>query len=145
MGTDMPGHVPWTRHFYLAQTRHSNFALTELLRGMGAMSTYRSAGPSNRFDFPRLVTSGQAKISASLRRQTDASSDTTRIGVVITAVDGDAASCVKEAVASNGGEVRGALGQQSVLATLNRQGIEDVAARADVQAVDAEFDDAPPP
>jgi hypothetical protein len=42
-------------------------------------------------------------------------------------------------------KLRGALGQQSVLATLNRQGIEDLAARADVQAVNAEFDDSPPP
>jgi hypothetical protein len=69
-----------------------------------------------------------------------ASSDTTPMGVVITAADGDAASCVNEAVSSNRGGARDVLGQQSVLATLKRRGIEDVAARADVQ-----FDDSPPP
>jgi hypothetical protein len=91
------------------------------------------------------MTSEEGKISASLRRQLDTSSESTPIGVVVTAVDGDAASCVNEAVLNNGGDVSGALGSQSVLATLRRRGIEAVASRADVQAVDPEFDDTPPP
>ena len=67
--------------------------------------------------------------------------------VIVTALDGQAASCVNEAVVANGGDVLQVLGfeGQSLLVRLTPRGIEAVGSRADVQAIDSEFDGSPPP
>lgn len=89
----------------------------------------------------------EPKMGASLQQQLSGARDDSSVSVVITATDGDAAACVRRAVASKGGEVVETLGSedQSLLATLSPASIKAIASRDDVQGVDAEFDDAPPP
>jgi hypothetical protein len=61
----------------------------------------------------------------------------------------EGSECVNAAVVSNGGEVVEVLGSgsgRSILTSgLKPAAIKSIASRADVQSVDAEFDNTPPP
>jgi hypothetical protein len=76
----------------------------------------------------------------------DDASESSSLRVIFTMTEPDAADCVNEAVVRNGGEaVQVLANDQSILVALAPPGIRAVAARADVQAVDPEFDSTPPP
>lgn len=91
------------------------------------------------------MSAGRPKISPGLLAQMEAAADGASLPVVVTAVSSDALSCVREAVLDEQGKMTEPVGSQSILVSLGTEGIEAVASRADVQAVDPEFDDTPPP
>lgn len=89
----------------------------------------------------------EPKVGAALRQELDSAADDASVRVIFTVSDSDAAACVNDVVVNRGGEVIEILGLsgRSILARLTPAGVRSIASRADVQAVDPEFDNTPPP
>lgn len=87
----------------------------------------------------------EPKIGPPLRPVLDEASEGSSLRVIFTATEPDGSECLNAAVVSNGGVVLEVLSGRSILAAVSPDAIRAVASRADVQSVDAELENTPPP